>query len=216
LYLQRQGTRPFLLQRFCSSELSSEFARTSLRNCIRKHGQLCSSSQHGANTTSPVPIYLIDVKNDCLVSSSTHANYAALSYVWGSTGHHVNASECSKENLARMQSHGFFNLYSEQLPKTVANAMTFTRLIGYRYLWVGRYCIAQDDQVEKHSQLRNMGLIYDCAQFVVIAAEGDGREGLCLRTGAVNNYRRTTSYLSADLGIVFESPAANTRWATRG
>jgi hypothetical protein len=115
-----------------------------------------------------------------------------------------------------MQSHGFFNLYLERIPKTVANAMTFTRIMGLRYLWVDRYCIAQDDQDEKHDQLRNMDLIYDRAHFVVIAAEGDGKDGLHLETSAVDDYRDHSPYLSADLGIVFESPTANTRWASRG
>jgi hypothetical protein len=48
----------------------------------------------------------------------------------------------------------------ENLPSTVTDAISFTRKLGIRYLWVDALCIIQDDENDKNKELRGMGRIY--------------------------------------------------------
>ncbi|KAM7185481.1 tol protein [Rhypophila sp. PSN 637] len=61
----------------------------------------------------------------------------------------------------------------QPLPRTIEDAVSLTQSLGCRYLWVGRYCIPQDDPIAKHLQLRGMDVIYQHAFFTIIAAAGD-------------------------------------------
>jgi len=57
--------------------------------------------------------------------------------------------------------------------------------LGYRYLWVDRYCINQGNEEEKADQCGKMDLIYQNADLTIIAAIGDnptyGLPGVGLR-----------------------------------
>lgn len=52
--------------------------------------------------------------------------------------------------------------------------MTVTKNIGFRYLWVDRYCISQIDEAEKHGQIAKMDQIYASAEVTIVAAAGEG------------------------------------------
>ncbi|KAK5651427.1 hypothetical protein OQA88_12515 [Cercophora sp. LCS_1] len=57
--------------------------------------------------------------------------------------------------------------------------MQVTKGLGYRYLWVDKYCIDQRNPSEKADQIGKMDLIYSNAELVIIAAAGpDERYGL--------------------------------------
>lgn len=163
-----------------------------------------------------VPIYLIDLHRNCLIRSSTRERYAALSYVWGTPDPNLpnNAWDCSKATLSKMLAPGFFTWHSA--PRSIEQAMDFTRALEVKYLWVDRYCIPQDDQSEKHIQLRAMGSIYYHAHFVIIAAEGDGSHGLCNGDLAHPEYRIHCKELLAEIGVIHEPATEDTRWSTRG
>lgn len=70
--------------------------------------------------------------------------YLCLSYVWG------------KIHAAHGASDGSL---PENLPQTIIDAITVTLNIGYRYLWVDRYCIDQADLEAKHDAIQNMDVI---------------------------------------------------------
>ena len=61
---------------------------------------------------------------------------------------------------------------SDSTPKVIKDAFLVTKKLGYRYLWVDRYCIVQDDAQEKHQQIKNMGSIYENARVTIVAAAG--------------------------------------------
>jgi len=87
----------------------------------------------------------------------------ALSYVWGNP-------------LANTQNgplHGDINLQFLSLPNVVQDAIKITDLLGFRYLWVDRYCISQINKEERHSQIRNMDSIYAVAELTLVAAAGN-------------------------------------------
>ena len=59
------------------------------------------------------------------------------------------------------------------LPKTIEDAITLTRLLGYRFLGLDALCIVQDDPLEeKVLHLTNLKAIYSCASITIAAAAG--------------------------------------------
>ncbi|KAF4631515.1 hypothetical protein G7Y89_g6616 [Cudoniella acicularis] len=59
------------------------------------------------------------------------------------------------------------------LPNTIKDAMTMTKRLGFRYLWIDRYCIDQNNEERKLNQCAKMDLIYQNSQLTIIAAIGD-------------------------------------------
>jgi Heterokaryon incompatibility protein (HET) len=94
-----------------------------------------------------MPIRVINVtrfeKDVCLRNGSDideFQEYITLSYCWG-TGQIL---KLSKENLGPFSEHIPF----ERLPKTFADAVTVTRLLGIYYLRVDSLCIIQDSHTD--------------------------------------------------------------------
>ncbi|PVI05636.1 HET-domain-containing protein [Periconia macrospinosa] len=209
--------------------LSMEFSLKSLRDCIQNHERTCSWSTNMPNIMATVSTYLIDLETKSLVRRYTSEKYTALSYVWAHHDSDQSKSDliqCSSSMLPTMQEHNFFSFTNSKIPQIVRQAMLFTASMGLRYLWVDRFCIPQDDAEEKHSQLQSMGAIYHYAHFVIIAAEGDGGDGL--RTEHMNHqglqidaqlndkYRVFNGALDALMGITYEPVIEDTLWARRG
>ncbi|KAF2996715.1 hypothetical protein E8E13_005741 [Curvularia kusanoi] len=93
--------------------------------------------------------------------------------------------------------------------------------LGFRYLWVDRYCIPQDDEQEKNHQIRNMNLVYRNSTLTVIAAAGDGpHAGL----PGINDTPRSTQLKSAHIGAdtivymancIFSPTIKRSKWNSR-
>ncbi|KAL1800053.1 hypothetical protein ACET3X_000395 [Alternaria dauci] len=60
-----------------------------------------------------------------------------------------------------------------KLPATIEDSITATLRLGYRYLWVDKYCVHQQDSSDKHIQIQQMDIIYASAQTTLIAAVGE-------------------------------------------
>ncbi|KAK1778974.1 heterokaryon incompatibility protein-domain-containing protein [Copromyces sp. CBS 386.78] len=88
--------------------------------------------------------------------------YVTLSYVWGTSG----ATSMTTPALPE----------GDQLPKIVNDAMVVTLNLGYKYLWIDRYCIPQDEPEAKHIQIQNMGSIYSLSILTIIGAAGEDAE----------------------------------------
>ncbi|KAK0620760.1 heterokaryon incompatibility protein-domain-containing protein, partial [Immersiella caudata] len=84
--------------------------------------------------------------------------YVTLSYLWGAAS---SSPPAEGNNLP------------DVLPLTIEDALTVTMNLGYRYLWIDRYCIPQDDREEKMAQIQSMKTIYNCSEFTIIAAAGN-------------------------------------------
>ena len=87
---------------------------------------------------------LIDCETRTIVPGEDRP-YVALSYVWGRP-----SSDISNDP----------NRLPANLPNTIQDAMTVTKRLGYRYLWVDRYCIDQENEQEKADEVEKMDLIY--------------------------------------------------------
>ncbi|KAH3942566.1 hypothetical protein HBH70_195420 [Parastagonospora nodorum] len=130
-------------------------------NTLREWYEQCNSNHKHAcgkvNQDGMRPDRLIDCRLRELCDSDEP--YVCLSYVWGSILSDQDSASCT---------------LPQKLPATISDAMEVTLRIGMRYLWVDRYCIDQDNEVEKHNIIRNMDAIYGGAELTIIAAAGHG------------------------------------------
>lgn len=150
------GTRP-LLGHPPSYNLISAW----LANCTAHHSAKCSLPNG-----SVVPrLKFIDCQTRRIVNTSPNAQYkyVALSYVWGQDP---------------LEPYTYPQLPAT-LPPVIEDAITFVLGLGLNYRWVDRYCIWQEDQIHKMSQVSKMDEIYGGAYFTIIASPSkDPRHGL--------------------------------------
>jgi hypothetical protein len=105
---------------------------------------------------------VIDCLDSTIVPAPVSCQYLALSYVWGTD------STAGVEGRTSQLPH--------RIPRTIQDGIELTKALGFRYLWVDRYCIDQTSTEVKHEQIKNMQKIYACAQITLIAAAGKGPE----------------------------------------
>ena len=218
LYLSPSAFEKTYIKAFNLSDLSIDFCQGCLKHCADTHTQIACHSDHLPITQVSVPIYLIDVKSACLVRKTTDTKYASLSYVWGVSNSTSQQSmwTCSKSTLPMMQEPGFFDKNASMLPETILQAIDFTRKMDLRYLWIDRFCIIQDDEIQKHDQLQAMGSIYYHSFFVIVAADGDIDHGIRRNESRIRRAPRPCPSILANLIIKYEPPTHNTLWSTRG
>jgi hypothetical protein len=155
-----------------------------------------------------MPLRLIDCETRRLLVAQEGMEYAALSYVLGSTtgsGHTE-----------------FANVLPDDIPKVLIDAMEVAQQLQTRWLWIDQYCINQFDEVEFQSELSRMHLIYQGAKFTIIAAVGDATQGLLGTSStprAQNQVQSSLLYQGKRLSLSLPSPrtrVANSIWMTRG
>ncbi|KAK0726895.1 heterokaryon incompatibility protein-domain-containing protein [Lasiosphaeria miniovina] len=140
---------------------------------------------------------------DCLtrdIISGTLAGeqtYAALSYVWGSDSTSFLTVTAGDGRLP------------DDVPRVVEDAMEATLQLGFRFLWVDRYCIRQDRPLEKHEQIKKMGDIYEQAVVTIVAAAGT-RAHMASRDITVGG--QSLSVASTNVSARIQQ----SRWNTRG
>jgi hypothetical protein len=120
-------------------------------------------------------LYFIDVRDNCLKALRKPERYVALSYVWGKS----NCLRTVKDNLGERLKPGSLQNTDAPLPAVIADAITLTRDIQERYLWVDSLCIVQDDDESKQKAIDKMNIVYGEAVMTIIAASGnDADDGL--------------------------------------
>ncbi|PVH90400.1 HET-domain-containing protein, partial [Periconia macrospinosa] len=137
-------------------------ARSWLENCKKAHSDGCNES---SSIVSGMKV--IDCETLMIVDAQEGMNWVALSYVWGHAKPHPNYNSTQPGGPLI------------GLSRTVDDTIQVTRSLGYKYLWIDRYCIDQDDTASKRSQLERMDAIYRGAALTIIAAAGqDESHGL--------------------------------------
>jgi hypothetical protein len=147
---------------------------------------------------------VIDCLSRAVVPLPPMAKYAALSYVWGQ----INSSEPLLDG-GRLPA---------VTPMAIEDSMHCATQLGFRYLWVDRYCIDQASP-SKHLQIHNMDLIYGCASVTIVNAAGDnsdcGLPGVSIQTRTsqesfvIGGKRFLQIHLSGRI-------IHNSAWASRG
>ncbi|PMD44706.1 HET-domain-containing protein, partial [Hyaloscypha variabilis F] len=110
-------------------------------------------------------IRLIDCYDRTIISSSQLTRYVALSYVWASTE--------SLPDLAEDTTHTEKSVLPKVVSQAITDAMQVTKELGFRYLWVDKYCIDQENEQDKLEQIAQMDTIYRASDFTIIAAAGN-------------------------------------------
>ena len=145
-----------------------------LENCAQKH-PICNAFKRDTFT----PTRLVDVGPE--TNTGIHIceqgntqpldqeRYVALSHCWGLSQHlvsiHSNINDW-KENIPW-----------DRLPRTFQEAISVTRRLGLRYIWIDSLCIIQDDAKDWDKEAAKMGMIYNQAYLVIAATssiDGDG------------------------------------------
>ncbi|TLD27938.1 hypothetical protein E2P81_ATG06284 [Venturia nashicola] len=122
-----------------------------LQRCSTTHGVSCRQTWSDELLITK----MIDVSTRSIVPCVPNLEYVALSYVWGTVVPERDA------------------LKNDCLPQTIEDAITVTKELGLRYLWVDAVCIEQENTPEKFQQLSIMDVIYQCATVTIIALSGE-------------------------------------------
>jgi hypothetical protein len=181
-------------------------ARSWLSVCMQSHTTLCKQE----SLTVP-GMNLIDCVDMVLVEADSFSRWLALSYVWG-TNYQTTASEA---NMSFREG----STIPWILPKTVQDAITVTKQLGYRYLWVDEYCIDQCNESHKMHQIGQMDQIYRGADLTIVAAAGENKDyGL---PGVGETKRQGAKVVTIDNVVVFsngpapDDEARSSKWFQR-
>lgn len=174
--------------------------------CDTNHSMTCHHHLEDYIVDTGSLLTLIDVHQWCLVIPTAPARYAALSYVWGDI---PGSLMTTTRNLERLFIPGSLELpeTNSRIPKTILDAIAFTKMMGLRYLWVDRLCIVQDNIRHFNVQLQRMAAIYANACFTIIAASGeDANYGLRgIGDQALHRVRKQTYYeFSSNVKLLLE------------
>ncbi|KAF3058642.1 hypothetical protein GL218_05372 [Daldinia childiae] len=133
-------------------------------------------------------LYLIDCHKRTVVAVKEQTEYVALSYVWG---------EPNNEDTAYCLHHGEDGnslLLPDTLPLVVTDAIIVTKRLGFQYLWVDKFCIAQHQSEVKHRQIMHMDAVYANSELTIIAAAGEdenyGLPGVSSRSRMVTPWQK--------------------------
>lgn len=140
--------------------------------CKQEH-EWCDidSSWHNKNRVvrSPPPKRLVYVGEDdselrlCEIEKGYRPpTYLVLSYCWGSNRRLVTR----RSNLEQLKT----SLPFEKLAKTCQDAVTITRRLGFKYIWIDSFCIIQDDKRDWEVESAAMGAIYSNAYLCIAAS----------------------------------------------
>ncbi|KAF1842574.1 HET-domain-containing protein [Cucurbitaria berberidis CBS 394.84] len=143
-----------------------ELAASWLSNCKERHGSLCNE----------VPafiegLHLIDCEQSCVVKAERESSrWIALSYVWGSRTQPPTDWESNNPHPTTT-----CGQLPADLPRTIQDAISVTKGLGYRFLWVDEYCVDQTYAAHRDDQISRMDQIYRGADLVIVAAAGQDK-----------------------------------------
>jgi hypothetical protein len=151
-----------------SSQDSIEWSRRWIDYCIQNHERCVKKHK------TQLPTRVIDVTPDGefesfgavrLVDQAHHLasdQYVALSHCWGKV-----VPQClTTKSTLQTRTH---RIPWESLPRTFQEAITFTRGLQIRYLWIDSVCIVQDDGLDWRRESAKMDTVY-CNSYVTLAA----------------------------------------------
>lgn len=88
------------------------------------------------------------------LAQAGHVSYATLSHIWGTRATHK-----LLESTIATWSGGI----QEALPRNFRNAVSITKSLNLRYLWIDALCIVQDDQHDPYHEISVMHHSYQNA-----------------------------------------------------
>ena len=140
-----------------------QFIRKWFDECLQCHTDHCLNNISGLDFEGIDGFRFIDCESRQIVPASKALDkaYITLSYVWGTSSASTSGDD---------------NELPSRLPKVVEDSIRVVKKLGFRYLWVDRYCIPQLDKKAKHAHIQLMGKIYASSAMTIIAAAGEDAE----------------------------------------
>ncbi|KAK8042179.1 hypothetical protein PG993_006702 [Apiospora rasikravindrae] len=201
--LSRSGKKDTLIRpRRVKPMVDYSIAKGWLAHCRDGH-QVCSLRRPGA--ALGFQLRVIDCVTRQVVCAPSHCQYVALSYVWGETE----------------QTHRGGNPISPvRFPMVVEDSITVVRELGYRFLWVDRHCIDQNDAAGKHATISSMHVVYGNSQLTIIAAAGTDAEyglpGVGTRAREEQGCVTVGKYSFVNMFLDARTALKHSKWGTRG
>jgi hypothetical protein len=137
------------------SMIDYKLAKRWIEFCRAHHKGYCNDQLPAVAFNVP-GFRLIDCETRQVREHTEEVEYVALSYVWGLGSH---ASTRALPNPAS---------------RVIEDAIVVTRELGFRYLWIDRYCVSQLDTPESQLQISSMDRIYADAVLTIVAVAGEG------------------------------------------
>jgi hypothetical protein len=152
-------------------------------------------------------IKLLDCYSLAIEDATTDAEYVALSYVIGRS-----------PSRQRRPEHATGRVKLEYAPRTIRDAIEFTKNLGKQYLWVDRYCIQYNDPIELRDELAKMTSIFANAWATVVSLGSNCNEaipGVSHERTVPFSIRTQYGTLGLDLGSL-GTVISHSTYATRG
>ncbi len=169
------GSLPTYLQASAThSDVSVDMASSWLSDCLASHE--CSKPDGNG---SWAPTRLVDTKATpprlVLSTALQHpVQWLTLSHCWGRT------KQCRL--LSSNMQDFFVSLPLDELSRTFHDALTITRRLGMRYIWIDSLCIIQDDSADWENEAAMMSKVYSLSQCTISASHAADGSGGCFST----------------------------------
>ncbi|PKS10643.1 hypothetical protein jhhlp_002398 [Lomentospora prolificans] len=141
------------------------FVRPWMKECSSNHPYCCEKAIP-VNDRPVGDIFLIDLQDENrIVKGPLGASYITLSYVWSENPQQPELPIQVGERIP-----------TERMSQLFLDVSHVAEELGFRYLWIDRYCIAQHDNKLKHRQIQQMRIIYRNGELCIVALDDDAEE----------------------------------------
>lgn len=176
-------------------QIDFDLAKSWIRCCENTH--ICRSVPLTATRAGRAPLgfTVIDVHERCLIEAGDDVRYLALSYVWGTSNRFVE----SLEKMRELSMPGSLDTIWDLLAPPIRDAVTLTRKLGERFIWIDAVCISQSGSEGlwmATDNIRSMDSIYRHAVCTIIAADNSSPDnGLA----GVDELQRAVNQITAEI-----------------
>ena len=175
-----------------------DIIRALIEDCLRNHQQCGIAHRDAILPSRLLDVGLGDASPIRLVPGeqceSYGGNYLTLSHCWGAT-----PSDASwKTTLGKVKRFST-RIPPEDLPRTFQEAVTITRNLGQRYIWIDSLCIIQDSTEDWEIESAKMAEVYSKSLCTLVAASAHSNGG-CICPRDPNEVTTATLMLSSQFG----------------
>lgn len=124
--------------------------------------QLCRAGE-------AIDLMLVDVIDQCIVQGKSDYRYTALSYVWGQ----IDTLALISKDGSILEGKGALDELRNEVAPVIQDAMSLTKQMEERYIWIDTLCIEQDNTKSKNVQIAQMDVVYQQALVTLVALSGE-------------------------------------------
>jgi hypothetical protein len=133
-----------------------------IRNCMKGHAD-CQQPSKTALPSRLIDVGSTDSETLKLVETrGAEGTYFTLSHCWGGNQPLKTTKATLHERMDGIE--------WASIPKTFQDAVTITRRLQMRYIWIDSLCIVQDDGDDWEKEAANMGAIYEASLLTISAS----------------------------------------------